>query len=170
MADGTPAIEKVIGLEGDRFTDDPVDRGGATKYGLTLRFLQRMDATWTRERLQQLERPQAVDLYRKYIWEPSGVARITDQDLANEVFEMIVNMGTGQGVKILQRALNFFTADMVSVDGVLGPATAAAANQTDPKQLLQVLQMEAVRFYFALVKKDPSQKKWFLGWIARVIA
>lgn len=170
MADGTPAIEKVIGLEGDRFTDDPDDRGGATKYGLTLGFLQRISPTWKKDRVFNITRDEAVDLYRKYIWEPSGVARINDQDLANEVFEMIVNMGTGQGVKILQRALNFFTADMVSVDGVLGPATATAANQVDPKQLLQVLQMEAVRFYFTLVKKDPSQKKWFLGWIARVIA
>ena len=33
------AFEDLLGIEGG-FVDDPVDRGGTTKYGISLRFLK----------------------------------------------------------------------------------------------------------------------------------
>jgi lysozyme family protein len=97
------------------------DRGGVTKFGITLEELQssRNDQSLTAEHLKDLTRDQALEIYRVRYWNvlkcdelPAGV------DLV--VFDFGVDAGPSESAKVLQRAVG------AEADGSIGPATMAA--------------------------------------------
>ena len=89
-----------VGDEGE-FVDDPRDAGGATKYGISFRWLKNVEpicrmnwvlpTTVDFQNIAQLTRDQAVLLYRHYFWNPHHYERIVDQRIANKTFDFTVN-------------------------------------------------------------------------------
>lgn len=72
-------------------SQDPEDRGGATHYGISLRFLQSLDkqegdlnhdGTVDAEDIQSLSLEEATQLYRTRFWELYGYSAIDNQELA----------------------------------------------------------------------------------------
>jgi lysozyme family protein len=80
------AVAKLLGVEGG-FVDDRADRGGATKYGISLRFLKAegaidanhdgfadfdldMDGDIDGADIRNLTMSEAVALYHRCFWEP----------------------------------------------------------------------------------------------------
>lgn len=106
-------FEILIGHEGG-YVNDPNDRGGETKFGISKRAYPRVD-------IKALTLEQAKAIYAADCWTP-----IRGDDLAPElallVFDCAVNSGVGCAVDLLQRACN------VRRDGVLGKVTVAAAS------------------------------------------
>ena len=90
--------------------------------------------------------------------------------VAIEVFEQAINMGRKQAVIHLQRSLTML-GEQLSEDGLIGGQTILAANRTWLRYKSVVLQvMNGFQFirYLEIIKGDPSQKKYFVGWLRRV--
>ncbi|HHW13511.1 MAG TPA: hypothetical protein GXX28_01085 [Firmicutes bacterium] len=155
------AMEKVLEHEGG-YVNDPADPGGETKYGISKRSYPDLD-------IKNLTRGQAIAIYRRDWWDRLRLGEIEDPDLAAKVFDLAVNVGAGTGIMLLQRALTA-AGHPVSVDGVVGPATLAAANSADPKAVLAALRSEAAGHYRLLIAKNPALVKFRDGWLNRAYA
>jgi lysozyme family protein len=169
------AIEVVLEHEGySRLTNDSADSGGATKWGISLRFLQRLglegdvnaDGAVDEADVKGLTRQQAVDFYRAHWWDRYKYDLLDDPLTAVKVFDLAINMGPSAAHRCLQRALraNHLT---VTEDGILGRKTRTAANAITGGGLAPALRSEAAGFYRGLVAKHPKLKRFLNGWISR---
>ncbi|WP_223668956.1 glycoside hydrolase family 108 protein [Kangiella shandongensis] len=159
--------EEVLGHEGG-YVDDPVDRGGKTKYGVTIntwrRYSQRLFGIEASEdTLRDLTPDQAFEIFRVGYWEPSGADQIENCELAFQIADIAYNSGSGNSTKILQRAINDLGGD-VTVDGAIGPQTLNAANNLSAPELYVKVRERRIRFYEAIIRNDPSQAKYRNGW------
>lgn len=168
----TEIIARVIADEGaDRFTLNPADPGGATKFGITARGA----APWwghvpTPDEIKAFTLDDAQRFYGWLLAE-SGIARITNDAVRYFVFDAAVHMGTQQAVKLLQRALG------VMDDGALGPVTLAAIPLLDGTKLCRLIGVEQMLFYGRLAAKNltdadrdgvPDQLEFLPGYLNRL--
>ena len=151
---------------GDKFTQTPNDRGGATKFGITLKTLQEDNPKATADDVKNLTESQARDIYVKKYWDKGQVDKmpIGVQDL---VFDMNVNHGLGGSGIIIQRALNDLGAD-VDVDGRIGNNTLNAMNDFKAADLRAAMLKERQTWVENIAKEDPSQAKFLPGWKKRI--
>lgn len=71
MDDFDRAFEYTIKNEGTIFVDDPDDRGGATKYGITLRTMQEfLNHHVTKDDVRLMSLATAKEIYRRLYWLP----------------------------------------------------------------------------------------------------
>lgn len=159
------AIPYVLVSEGSEFTDDPVDRGGATKYGLSLRGLKALPGyeDWTKDDLKKLSEEEAKDIYYKFFWE---FENINSQKIATKLFDIYVNLPPIKAVKIFQVGANACGGRIV-VDGVWGPRTVSAINLCDEGCYLDKIVVLLAQYYSSIVKVNPSQGKFLKGWLRR---
>lgn len=167
------AVEMVLRHEGG-FVNDPQDPGGATNFGVSLRWLRSLgktgdidgdgDVDWFDVR--NLTRDQAIELYRGQWWDRYGYERITHNGVCMKVFDLAVNMGAAPAHRLLQRALRAVGTSVVE-DGVLGAKTLAATNAADGRSLVAALRSEAAGFYRGLVVAKQERSKWLNGWLNR---
>lgn len=78
------------------------------------------------------------------------------------VFDMAVNSGPKRAIKTLQKILGVVT------DGAIGQDTLAAANNSDPEEVVPRYLSAREVFYSRLAQKDPSQGKFLKGWLVRL--
>lgn len=194
MATFNEAIPIILQHEGG-YVNDPDDPGGATKWGISLRYLKTLDPSIADidrdgdvdvEDVRRMTKDQAKEFYRKGWWEKYRYALIGPQYLATKVFDLAVNMGPSRAHRLLQWALRA-VGRPVKVDGIIGPKTRAAIEDNDPyyiqgddetsyapgtsKQtylpIASALRAEASAFYRSLVTADPGREKWLEGWLNR---
>lgn len=161
------AFQEVLGFEGG-YSDDPDDRGGKTKFGITEATARRLGYKGD---MKDLTLDQAKKLYYDHYWKCWNYDKIEDERIATEMFDQAVNMGPGTANRNLQKAYNLLSrgkAGDLKVDGILGPITLTYVNrypyQDDLLQLLNILQ---AKHYIDIIEKDPSQEKFFRGWLQR---
>lgn len=174
MAHFDPAMKYLASLEGG-YVNDPDDKGGATKYGISMNFYkQNIDRYADESDIQALTREDAENIYREWFWYPSGVEALDSKDLANRVFALVVNAGIKPAVRVLQKAINQ-SGYKLDVDGVLGPKTSNAANSIDERQLLPDFRLAALGFYLELLGLEIGRvrrtqfDKFADGWIRRAL-
>lgn len=159
MKTDTEIIDLIILHEGSRFTDDPHDFGGPTKYGITLKVLsQFLGRAASVEELRQLSRERAAQVYRALFVAP--FAGLSDP-LRINVADFGVHAGQVRAVKLLQQIVG------VTVDGILGPATLREANSRSWNTLFVGGRLA---YYEAIIERTPSQIKWRNGWRARALS
>lgn len=177
------AIDTVLAHEGG-FADDPNDPGGATNYGISLRWLRREGIDLDMDDdddvdvidVRQMPRSRAVALYREHWWKRYRYHRLEAQTVATKVFDLAVNMGHRQAVRILQRALQACRCPVI-VDGILGSNTTGAANELPPARMLPAIRSEAAGFYRLLIGRNaalrdhgidaPDFRQYERGWLRR---
>lgn len=108
----TACISLIIELEGG-YVNDPLDPGGETNYGISKRAYPSVD-------IKGLTPASASQIYYQDYWLPAHAHELP-QPLDLFVFDCAVNQGVFAAVTILQDLCK------VGVDGVMGPATIAAA-------------------------------------------
>lgn len=156
MADFRTAVLKTLVHEGG-YVNNPADKGGPTNFGITQEDMPGMD-------MQTITEDQAVDYYAANYWK-SGYSQITSQAVANKLFDMGVLFGVGTAVRMLQLALFQFG---LTVDGIFGPLTLSAVNQTEPDSLIMAMQSSFVTHIFNIAKNDPTQRQFLKGWANRI--
>ncbi len=172
------AIDTVLEHEGG-YVNDPDDPGGATNFGISLRYLRKAgeldgeligdidaDGDVDIDDIRAMSREDAEHIYKVMWWDRHRYARIRDQALATKVFDLAVNMGARQAHRLLQRACRAAGRPLVE-DGIIGRNTLAAVNGLDAEVLLAALRSEAAGFYRVLIARDPVRKKWETGWLRR---
>lgn len=170
------AIETVLAHEGG-FTDGTGDSGGATQWGISLRWLRTLghldhdgeeegdldhDGDVDADDVRRLTRAQAIAFYRKGWWDRGGYQAIEPQALATKLLDLAVNIGATAAHRCLQRALRA-VGTLVEEDGILGPVTKAAVNAVEhPECLLAAFRSEAAGYYRALNRPEYQR-----GWLSR---
>ena len=170
MADFAIAINIVLKNEGG-YVNDKDDAGGATNFGLSLRFLKTIYPSWTAENVKRLTQSAAMQIYKTEFWNKGRYGEISNQRVANYVFDCAVNHGIKQSNKFLQRAIMAIDSypSAVKDDGVLGVVTLARANSAEVDNLALWCCMKAIRadFFRAIVRRDSTQEKFLNGWLKR---
>lgn len=171
MSEFERAIPVILAHEGG-WSDDASDPGGATKYGISLRFLREQgldlnhDGDIDAADVRSLTPQKATAIYLERFWERGGYGRIVDTQVATKILDMAVNLGPARAHRLLQHALRS-CGETVEVDGIFGPKTLAATNRCEARELLLELVKEHVGFYNVLVAIKPRFEKYANGWRRR---
>jgi len=147
-------IDKVLEHEGG-YVNDPYDKGGETNFGIAKRWYPDVD-------IKSLTKSDAVNIYYNNYWKPSKADHLPN-DLKATYFDMCVNMGQRQAVKILQQAINSRKMNKIEEDGVIGEITIENAGRISKRRL----QAYRCLFYGRLVSEEPEQERFYFGWYKR---
>lgn len=172
-------IDDLIAREGD-YVNHPADRGGPTRWGITEAVARRQGY---HDNMRQLPRNAAAAIYKRIYWDAPGFADVAQiaPELAAELFDTGVNMGTGTATGFLQRALNALNRNGrdysdIAVDRKLGPATLRALSAFFDKRgpsaetvLLKAMDALQGAHYVRLAEARPSQEAFLYGWLSNRI-
>jgi len=174
------ALHYIMRHEGG-YVDHAADPGGATKYGMSLRTLRAQGdldgdglLDWDVDRdgdvdaadVRALTPDDAARYYRERWWDRYRLNLIHQSAPAIKLIDMGINMGMSRAVRIAQEA----AADCgrpVTVDGVLGPATAAALDACATACLRAAMCRRQYAFYRDLIERRPSLAVFRRGWRTR---
>jgi lysozyme family protein len=107
------------------------------------------------------------DLFKKEYWGAfEGSPPLPEWEI-EKAFDTSVHIGQVPAKKMLQQALNKQGADLIIVDGKLGPASRAAAQRLDVLDVLSSFCILQEAYYRNIVLKNPKQKKFLAGWLTR---
>jgi lysozyme family protein len=163
-------IEDVIRREGG-FVDDPADRGGPTKFGITQAALARhLGHEVTAADVEALTVDQARQIYRVEYYQNPRIDQLPESIQPFE-FDAAVNHGPREAIAFVQRVCNEAGFGQLAVDGICGPQTVGAAQAAAAAMkdwLLAALVEERRNFYQAIVQADPSQAVFLKGWLNRL--
>lgn len=156
-------LKFVLKWEGDEFTDDPDDPGGATRFGITQsRFDQHQQQRAERRGVIDISREEIETIYFVDHWRTARVnALFAPRDIV--IFDTAVNCGPSAAVKWLQRAAG------VVVDGIVGDRTVEAANTLDRRDLIFAV-VQQRRAHCRTIARRPPLGKFLRGWLNRVDA
>ena len=161
------------------FVDHSNDPGGATNFGVSLRFLRQEgididgDGDVDIKDIRALTAAKARDIYKEKFWIPCKCAQIRSQIIAAKVFDMAVNMGQRQAFKLVQRAVNALQyEEELYVDGLVGAKTLEAINfyEKEDYTLIEAIREEQADFYENLIHNKPELADFRLGWLRRATA
>lgn len=152
------------------WVNDQDDPGGATNFGISLRFAKGTgnkgtfdidkDGDIDADDIRKLSKSDAQDAYKAYFYDPLRIDEIKDEHLAAQFFDHAVNAGPKAAILILQATVG------TKQDGVIGPKTIAAANTFINPGTFYATGRE--NFYKNLVVKNYRFKKYIKGWLNRV--
>ena len=144
-------------LEGG-YVDDPDDKGGKTKFGITEKRYPGLDIGMITERY-------AKDLYKRDFWDKYKIEKlpVTVQAWA---FDMYVNHNPKAVALVLQRSVNSKAGfAFLKVDGKLGEKTRIGLRKYTPEaSRIAAFRMQ---YYNRIVETNPSQVKFLHGWFNR---
>lgn len=168
MANIDKLIPHILKWEGGaKFTNDPLDRGGATKYGITLNTLQSIhydinhDGKVNVDDVKALQLEDFKKILKRQYWDRWQADKINNQSIANLLVDWLWGSGVN-GIKIPQRLLG------VPADGVVGAKTINALNASNQRYIYNKVWQARKEFYEKIVKNNPSQAKWLKGWLNRL--
>ena len=160
-------LADLIDREGG-FVDDAADRGGPTRFGITLGTLQRWrhPVPVTRADVELLTREEATAIYRQqYVDGPGFREAIRDDRLLALVVDYAVLSGPQAATKALQRAIG------IHDDGVLGPQTARLlVSQSGSADVYKRLLADRIGHHVEIVLTNPSQRRFLRGWLSRCVS
>ena len=139
------------------YTNDPHDAGGRTQWGIAERS---NPEAWLDNKVTEEE---ARAIYRKRYVDGPGFSGITDRHLQHFLVDWGVISGPAIAIQHLQRTLG------VQADGTLGAVTLAAANNADPRALVNRLVIARVKMIGQIIHRRPSQVQWINGWLNRAL-
>lgn len=155
-------INDMIAESEGGYVDRPEDKGGPTKYGITLAVLKDFvgEQSVTAYDVKMLTLDKAVEIYRKNYVSDSGIDGLPEM-LMPLMLDTVVNHGVAAGVKMLQRALGEVE------DGKCGPKTLAMANARPYDAYYGVIRCR-MKKYAGIVNSDPKQIVFIAGWTNRL--
>lgn len=159
MATFEKSIENILKHEGG-YVNDKDDPGKETRYGISKRQYPNID-------IKTLNIEQAKEIYKKDYWYKMKLDEVFNDEVAEKIFDIGVNMGVSQAGKIVQEACNLLD-DCLKVDGLIGSKTIYAINKINhQKALLKLIIYLRVVKYFKIIERNPVLKKFLNGWLIR---
>lgn len=156
------------------FVNNPNDPGGATNFGVSLRWLVSQGLLTQLEHdegdvtqdavtaVKLMTEAEAQAFYVKYWWDANGYANVVSQALATKLVDTAINMGSVRA--------NNFAQEIVGITpttGHFGPKTTAAVNAFPQTQFILAYQNKMADFYRSLVAANPKRAEFLAGWLNR---
>lgn len=145
-------FKKIIGIEG-AYTNDPVDPGGETKFGISKRSYPNVE-------IKALTIDQAKAIYLRDYWQKLSCDQMP-APLDLFVFDSGVNQGTGPAATMLQSAVGAIT------DGAIGPKTIERVNRLGAQAAVLFMANRAMRYADS---REPQRSKYLHGWLNRLFS
>jgi len=101
--------------------------------------------------------------YEIQFWNRISGSLISDQTVANSIFDFAVNAGVGTSATLAQMVSG------TKADGVIGPQSIEAINKIPTDHFLAAFTVAKIARYINIVKKRPSSRKYFYGWVCRAL-
>lgn len=174
MADFKNAFQLMIAHEGG-YVNDPDDPGGETYKGVARKIFSKWDGWVKIDLLKRMsgfpgnldkdpEIQEAIkDFYEVQFWNRLSGSLISEQAVANSIFDFAVNAGTGTSASLAQMVVE------TEADGVIGNESIAKINAFNPDHFLASFTVAKIARYVNIVKKRPTSRKYFYGWILRAL-
>ena len=132
------------------YVNDPRDKGGETKYGISKKAYPNID-------IKNLSLEQARAIYHRDYWQRCKCEFLPDA-LSVAVFDYAVNSGGRKAIRDLQACLD------VAVDGIIGNQTIGAANRIPQRKVLSEYLDKRLNYLMSL----KSWARYGNGWGKRV--
>ena len=170
MADFEPAFQKTLRLEGG-YSDDPADRGGRTRYGISEATAR---AYGYQGEMAALPLDWARRIYKAGYWDAAQLDGCPSQLSAENLFDCGVHCGVATAGRLLQQALNLLNQRAalwpeLTVDGAIGPRTLAALQAALARgmeaDLVKTFNLYRGRHYLEIGAADSGQERFELGWL-----
>lgn len=165
------ALHKTLKWEGG-LSNHSSDSGGITYRGVSLRFLKAIKYDINKDgNIDELDVKNINDnvllyIYKTYFWDKVKAEQINSFIIQSHLFDIAVNSGAKQAIKLIQKACNTFDCDL-KVDGIIGNKTMTAINSIDSMLLNSSLGYERILFYNTIILKNPKYKVFEKGWMNR---
>lgn len=162
-------IDDIIKREGG-YVYHKDDKGGPTKYGITLKTLEawRDEKDLYSEDIRLLSKSEASEIYEDMYYSKPSIGLLPEL-IQPVVFDMAVNMGPKAAIKLMQNVITRMGSPIV-IDGEIGPRTSQSAmiacNVYGFNVVSQICAAR-IEFYRDIVKRDASQKVFLQGWVNR---
>lgn len=149
----------IMSWEGSSYANVPGDKGGSTKYGVTI-------ATWKAygdgTPLKNITLDKVHNLiYVPHFWNVCKADSIKSQAIANIIVDWQYNAGNN-AIKQVQKVLE------INPDGKIGKQTLEAINTYgNDEELFNKIKEQRISYYKRIAERNPSQKKFLKGWLNR---
>jgi lysozyme family protein len=166
--------------------DDKADKGGITKYGISLVYLRDLLAHNSQllpefslshasqvnpSVIRNMTKRQAIQIYYDQWWKKYHYGSIKKPSIATKVFDYSVNMGAKPAIKLLKIACrNEAGFPCVAINGNLDNKSVQyinSLNSAQTKQLLFTFNEVVSDHYRDIAERHPASKKFLLGWLKR---
>lgn len=147
------AMEWILKIEGG-YVDDPLDRGGETKFGISANTYPDVD-------IANLTIEEAMEIYRVDYWDAYRCGELNPVP-SILLFDAVVQHNPKTAVRLFQEAGDCF------VDGVMGPNTIAITNRRDARQFMLNNVRERAMYYHSIVVSNSRLVKFLPNWYRRL--
>lgn len=155
-----PAFKKLMKWEGGK-SDDPLDPGGRTNFGITQKAWDAFAKSHTHD-VWNLTESAAEFFYEQEYWRPMRLSLCGHQCLADTLLSFAVNQGKKTAIRRLQRVLGLVQ------DGLLEPQSFLSLSKANSLKVNEDYLNETQVFYGRLIQRRPALAKFEKGWLNRV--
>jgi lysozyme family protein len=157
------------------FVDDPDDAGGATKYGISLRYAASKgldvdhDGDTDKEDIKQLTIEMAEELYLADFLREPKIDQLPNS-IIPVVFDAAVMSGPTRAIRYVQEVINLAGFGPIECDGKIGPTTIRKSFITEKEMgpfFVNAIVDQRIAHYQAIAKAKSSQVKYINGWERR---
>jgi lysozyme family protein len=164
-----PILQKVEGgyqnLSGDDGNYNSLGSRVGTNFGISARFYEGIiGRPPTVADMKAITKEKAKVLYKKYFWDDVQGDTLKSQSVANLVADHAVNSGESPIGTIVQRVLRNDFGKTITIDGDIGPKTAAIMNSVNQQQLFDKIKKARESYYYNL------GGEFLNGWLVRLTA
>lgn len=166
-------IKDIIDREGG-YVNHPNDRGGPTKYGITLAtFESWLGRQCSADDVKAISKETAAEIYMSdYFFKP-GIHKLPVQ-LHDFMLDASVHHGPHNAVKkVLQETMLRNGTNTGGIDGIIGPKTIAATIKSmdyHGSQFIAQLIKTRIDYVERIAERDKSQHVFLAGWKNRIEA
>ena len=167
MANFDPFADLLLLLEGG-YGNFKEDSGGPTKYGVILSTWKQYgydkngDGIIDEADVKLITKEDARSIAKKQFWDYFLADQIHNQSIASIIVDWGYNSGRATAALMVQKILN------LKPDGKFGSASVSAVNKAPQKELFDKLKLARKLFYDRIVERNPTQQKFYKGWINRI--
>jgi len=192
MADFKKAFLKTSDIEGG-YSNNPLDKGGETYRGISRRYFPDMKLWEIIDIEKKKPGPDPINnispsvrkglddlvflFFKENFWNRFLGDEISNQEIAEELYDTSVNMGISRAITFLQISLNVLNRngdvypDIVE-DGKIGSTTLKTLNTylkyDKPELLLKIMNVLQGMHYIEFMRESPTQEAFARGWFSRV--
>jgi len=161
-------LNQIIKSEGG-YVDHPNDKGGPTKYGITLKALSTYRAQYSKPLdIMQLQTNEAEEIYYDSYYINPSIDQLPDI-YQHFMLDSAINHGQKTAIRMLQLEL-LEQGIPTLADGIIGKNTIACSNEAAEKigtRFITGLIDRRKKFYQSIVSRHPDQQVFLAGWLNR---
>lgn len=165
------AFDYLVGDEGVKYTNNPKDSGGPTKYGITLKsYIAYTGRAVGPSTIENLTVPEAKQFYWDQYWTSAKCPDIRKPEIAIAIFDSAVLYGTGTACLLAQDALNDCRKDWdpeIACDGFFGPVSLNALEEISALAFIDAYRLQLLKRIDSVIRINPKNEIFRSGWATR---